>query len=110
MHDETFLVTQGSLRFHGKDGAIIDAHTGDYVTVPPRAPHTFVSFLAPPALFLSLRQAISPFPSPPFLPTKRTRPLFFLAFPCHKITQNPGQIRLPQSKRYILKLGKYLVE
>lgn len=43
MHDETFLVTQGTLRFHGKDGAIIDAHTGDYVTVPPRAPHTFVS-------------------------------------------------------------------
>lgn len=46
MHDETFLVTQGTLRFHGKDGAIIDAHTGDYVTVPPRAPHTFVSFHA----------------------------------------------------------------
>lgn len=44
MHDETFLVTQGTLRFHGKDGAIIDAHTGDYMTVPPRAPHTFVSF------------------------------------------------------------------
>ena len=41
MHDETFLVTQGTLRFHGKDGAIVDAHTGDYMTVPPRAPHTF---------------------------------------------------------------------
>jgi hypothetical protein len=41
MHDETFLVTQGTLRFHGKDGVIVDAKTGDYMTVPPRAPHTF---------------------------------------------------------------------
>jgi quercetin dioxygenase-like cupin family protein len=39
MHDETFLVTQGTLRFHGKEGAIIDAHTGDYMTVPPRVSH-----------------------------------------------------------------------
>lgn len=41
MHDETFLVTQGTVRFHAPDGAIQDAHAGDYVTVPIRAPHTF---------------------------------------------------------------------
>ncbi|CAG5143039.1 uncharacterized protein ALTATR162_LOCUS1272 [Alternaria atra] len=41
MHDETFLVTQGMVRFHAPDGAQHDAHVGDYVTVPIRAPHTF---------------------------------------------------------------------
>jgi mannose-6-phosphate isomerase-like protein (cupin superfamily) len=41
MHDETFLVTQGTVRFHAPDGAYHDAHVGDYVTVPIRAPHTF---------------------------------------------------------------------
>ena len=41
MHDETFLVTQGQIRFHAKDGAIIDTKVGDVVIVPPRAPHTF---------------------------------------------------------------------
>lgn len=40
-HDETFLVTQGTLRFHALSGATIDAKTGDYVTVPTRSPHTF---------------------------------------------------------------------
>lgn len=41
MHDETFLVTQGTVRFHAPDNTIIDAKVGDYVTVPIRAPHTF---------------------------------------------------------------------
>ncbi|KAF2726064.1 hypothetical protein K431DRAFT_280095 [Polychaeton citri CBS 116435] len=48
MHDETFLVTKGTIRFHvpdpenpGKDLKYIDAHEGDYVTVPTRSPHTF---------------------------------------------------------------------
>lgn len=41
MHDETFLVTAGIVRFHAPDGAHIDAKVGDYVTVPTRAPHTF---------------------------------------------------------------------
>ncbi|KAH6390005.1 hypothetical protein HBI60_183940 [Parastagonospora nodorum] len=41
MHDETFLVTQGVVRFHAPDGAYHDAHVGDYVTAPIRAPHTF---------------------------------------------------------------------
>ncbi|EOA85430.1 hypothetical protein ACJQWK_07041 [Exserohilum turcicum] len=41
MHDETFLVTKGTVRFHAPDGAEYDAHVGDYVTVPIRAPHTF---------------------------------------------------------------------
>jgi len=44
MHDETFLITKGTVRFHatGPNGAEdIDAHTGDYVTVPIRSPHTF---------------------------------------------------------------------
>jgi oxalate decarboxylase/phosphoglucose isomerase-like protein (cupin superfamily) len=41
MHDGTFLVTQGIVRFHAPDGAYHDAQVGDYVTVPTRAPHTF---------------------------------------------------------------------
>ncbi|KAK3209231.1 hypothetical protein GRF29_69g1160552 [Pseudopithomyces chartarum] len=41
MHDETFLVTQGTIRFHAPDNTIVDAKAGDYVTVPTRAPHTF---------------------------------------------------------------------
>ena len=44
MHDETFLVTRGTVRFHTtghKDAKDTDAKTGDYVTVPVKAPHTF---------------------------------------------------------------------
>ncbi|KAF2754672.1 hypothetical protein EJ05DRAFT_503624 [Pseudovirgaria hyperparasitica] len=41
MHDETFLVTQGTLRFNVLEDKVVDAATGDYVVVPPRAPHTF---------------------------------------------------------------------
>ncbi|KAM5343951.1 hypothetical protein ACJ41O_012488 [Fusarium nematophilum] len=45
MHDETFLTTKGTIRYHlpKADGTedIIDAKEGDYVTVPVRAPHTF---------------------------------------------------------------------
>ncbi|KAH8805731.1 RmlC-like cupin domain-containing protein [Xylogone sp. PMI_703] len=46
MHDETFLVTKGTVRFHvpeapGLEAKEIDAKEGDYVVVPIRAPHTF---------------------------------------------------------------------
>ncbi|KAK5936918.1 hypothetical protein PMZ80_010856 [Knufia obscura] len=41
MHDETFLVTQGKMQFHGLKGETIVAKHGDYVTVPTRSPHTF---------------------------------------------------------------------
>jgi len=46
MHDETFLVTKGTVRFHvpsapGLEAKIIDAKVGDYVVVPTKAPHTF---------------------------------------------------------------------
>ena len=41
MHDETFLVTAGTIRFHVPGQKDIDAHAGDYVVVPIRAPHTF---------------------------------------------------------------------
>ncbi|KAI1426349.1 RmlC-like cupin domain-containing protein [Xylaria sp. FL1777] len=41
MHDETFLVMKGTIRFHVPDGKHIDAKEGDYVVVPTRAPHTF---------------------------------------------------------------------
>jgi quercetin dioxygenase-like cupin family protein len=32
MHDETFYVTKGTVRFHAKDGARIDAKVGDVVS------------------------------------------------------------------------------
>ena len=41
MHDETFLVTAGTIRFHAPNNTHVDASVGDYVTVPIRAPHTF---------------------------------------------------------------------
>ncbi|EXJ81208.1 hypothetical protein A1O3_07498 [Capronia epimyces CBS 606.96] len=41
MHDETFLVLKGTLRFHALHGQTIDAKVGDYVTVPTQSPHTF---------------------------------------------------------------------
>ncbi|KAF1344896.1 RmlC-like cupin domain-containing protein [Delphinella strobiligena] len=47
MHDETFLVTQGTIRFTwhpesaSKASQTVDANAGDYVVVPIRAPHTF---------------------------------------------------------------------
>jgi len=45
MHDETFYVTKGTIRFHIPEkigmGAYLDAKAGDYVVVPTRAPHTF---------------------------------------------------------------------
>jgi len=42
MHDETFLVTQGTIRFTTGDKDM-DAKTGDYVTVPTKVPHTFAN-------------------------------------------------------------------
>ena len=45
MHDETFLVTKGTVRFHTtglkEPQPDINAKAGDFVTVPVRAPHTF---------------------------------------------------------------------
>jgi oxalate decarboxylase/phosphoglucose isomerase-like protein (cupin superfamily) len=40
MHDETFLITKGKVGFT-TDETEHDAGVGDYVVVPPRAPHTF---------------------------------------------------------------------
>ncbi|MCJ1371934.1 hypothetical protein MMC20_003154 [Loxospora ochrophaea] len=40
MHDETFLITKGRIRFITGD-EVVDAKAGDYVVVPPKAPHTF---------------------------------------------------------------------
>ena len=47
MHDEVFIVTQGTIRFAwytenaSKPTKTVDAHVGDTVVVPIRAPHTF---------------------------------------------------------------------
>ncbi|KAJ5232071.1 hypothetical protein N7468_005027 [Penicillium chermesinum] len=41
MHDETFLVTKGTVRFHIPGKPDVDASAGDYVVVPTRSPHTF---------------------------------------------------------------------
>ena len=43
MHDETFLVTKGTVRFHTEEFGDVDAKEGDYVVVPIRAPHTFLN-------------------------------------------------------------------
>ena len=52
MHDETFLITNGSLQF--TLGAC-DRHTsvGDYIVVPVGAPHTFANVSDAPVEFLT---------------------------------------------------------
>lgn len=52
MHDETFLVTSGTLRFNLGD-AHQDAGVGDYVVVPVGAPHTFANVSGAPVEFFS---------------------------------------------------------
>ncbi len=52
MHDETFLVTSGTLRFILGD-THQDAKVGDYVVVPVGAPHTFANVSDAPVEFLS---------------------------------------------------------
>jgi len=41
MHDEMFLTTKGTVRFHIPNKPDVDAATGDFLSVPVRAPHTF---------------------------------------------------------------------
>jgi len=41
MHDEMFLTTQGTVRYHIPGKPDVDAKLGDFVSVPVRAPHTF---------------------------------------------------------------------
>lgn len=41
MHDEMFLTTKGTVRFHIPGKPDVDAKEADFVSVPIRAPHTF---------------------------------------------------------------------
>ena len=52
MHDETFLITSGILRFTLGD-THRDAKVGDYVVVPVGAPHTFANVSDEPVEFFS---------------------------------------------------------
>jgi len=52
MHDETFLVTSGTLQFILGD-THRDARVGDYVVVPVGVPHTFANVSDAPVEFLS---------------------------------------------------------
>lgn len=52
MHDETFLVTQGTVRFAVK-GEEHDVRVGEYVVVPTSAPHTFSNPFDEPAAFFN---------------------------------------------------------
>ena len=52
MHDETFLVVSGVVRFTIGDKAR-DAHAGDYVVVPVGALHTFANPSDQPAVFFN---------------------------------------------------------
>ena len=74
MHDETFLVTKGTVRFHGagvkdfegkevvahggddgdgKDDVYVDAKEGDYVVIGLKAPHTFSNPTGEEAVFVN---------------------------------------------------------
>lgn len=52
MHDETFLITSGTLRFTLGD-IHRDATVGDYIVVPVGAPHTFANVSDAPVEFFS---------------------------------------------------------
>jgi mannose-6-phosphate isomerase-like protein (cupin superfamily) len=52
MHDETFLILSGALRFTVGDEAR-DPRAGDYVVVPIDAPHTFANPFDEPAVFFN---------------------------------------------------------
>lgn len=52
MHDETFLITSGTLRFILGE-TYKDANVGDYVVVPVGAPHTFANVSDAPVKFFS---------------------------------------------------------
>lgn len=52
MHDETFLITSGVLRFTLGE-TYRDAGVGDYVVVPIGAPHTFANVSDAPVAFFS---------------------------------------------------------
>lgn len=52
MHDETFFVTQGTIRFAVNDEEH-DVKVGEYVVVPTGAPHTFSNPFDEPAALLT---------------------------------------------------------
>lgn len=41
MHDEMFLTTKGTVRFHIPNKPDVDCALNDFLSVPVRAPHTF---------------------------------------------------------------------
>lgn len=75
MHDETFLITTGKIRFHipdphnpGTDKSTTDASAGDYMVIPIRAPHTFsnpfdeeakIFFTSTPAFYINYFKLLS---------------------------------------------------
>jgi hypothetical protein len=52
MHDETFLITKGKVRFHTDKGDH-DTAAGDYVVVPPKSIHSFSNPFDEPAEFFN---------------------------------------------------------
>ncbi|MGH9091405.1 MAG: cupin domain-containing protein [Acidimicrobiales bacterium] len=50
-HDETFIVTQGTLRFTSGDDSV-DVEAGSCVVVPAQTPHTFSNPFSQPARFI----------------------------------------------------------
>ena len=80
MHDETFFVTQGTIRFHvpdpdkpGEDKKVVDAKAGDYMVVPIRAPHTFsnpadeearIFFTSTPSFYINYFKLLSQLSTP----------------------------------------------
>jgi quercetin dioxygenase-like cupin family protein len=53
MHDETFLVTKGAIRFNARDKNF-DAQAGDYVVIPIGVAHTFSNPFGDIAVFSTL--------------------------------------------------------
>jgi mannose-6-phosphate isomerase-like protein (cupin superfamily) len=52
MHDETFLILRGAVRFTVGD-TNYDTHAGDFLVVPVGAPHTFSNPFDEPAVFFN---------------------------------------------------------
>lgn len=113
MHDEQFLVTKGTIRFHvpeapGLEAKDIDAKEGDFVVVPTRAPHTFSNPTGEEARFINTFTPVSRDMQSCYCPKLERqnhaywyRSYSSLTRPSTSITSSYSPSLLPEERRWI---------
>jgi hypothetical protein len=96
MHDETFLITRGTVRFIMGETEL-DARAGDYVVAPVGAKHTFANpFDEPAVMFNSLRRPITSNISATsrgwWLPKASRRKAFFASWRATRRSRRKGAV------------------